>query len=180
MVQARRLVTEEQLYDWFDKAISDRRPRPDMILCAELEKQINRYTWYYRSPDGSRPDWKKNAEALGHGRWLIRHLQQIVPTSPPVSRNPLMPRLLGRCWFDRERTDRARECLANYHCDWNDRMGVFRETPVHDWSSDCADAMRTLAMGLRETAKPSYYEPKPPQPPLVYPPGSPRGMGWMR
>lgn len=64
--------------------------------------------------------------------------------------------LLGRCWFDRGRTERMRECLANYHREWKDKMGVFRETPVHDWSSDCADAMRTLAMGLRETEKPRY------------------------
>ena len=67
--------------------------------------------------------------------------------------------LLGRCWFDRARTEQARECLANYHRDWNHRMGVFRETPVHDWSSHCHDAMITLAMGLRETVKPRYRRP---------------------
>ena len=85
--------------------------------------------------------------------------------------------LLGRCWFDRVRTERSRECLANYHRDWNDRMGVFRETPVHDWSSHCADAMRTLAMGLRETAKPHYPEYVPKRPPRRYAPG---GHSWMR
>jgi hypothetical protein len=29
-------------------------------------------------------------------------------------------------------------------------MGVFKDAPVHDWSSHAADAVRTLAMGLRE------------------------------
>jgi hypothetical protein len=29
-------------------------------------------------------------------------------------------------------------------------MGVFKDAPVHDWSSHAADAARTLAMGLRE------------------------------
>jgi hypothetical protein len=58
--------------------------------------------------------------------------------------------LLPRCWFDRRLTDRLRECLSHYHRDFNDRMGVFKEAPVHDWSSHSADAFRTLAMGLRE------------------------------
>ena len=58
--------------------------------------------------------------------------------------------LLGRTWMDRTRTARLRECLANYHRDFNDRLGVFRSEPVHDWSSHGADAVRTLAMGLRE------------------------------
>lgn len=58
--------------------------------------------------------------------------------------------LLGRCWFDRDKTVRGRECLAHYRRDFNDKMGVFKDAPIHDWSSHCADAARTLAMGLRE------------------------------
>ena len=58
--------------------------------------------------------------------------------------------LLPRCWFDRVRTERLRECLVHYHRDFNDRMGVFKDAPIHDWSSHAADAARTLAMGLRE------------------------------
>jgi hypothetical protein len=61
--------------------------------------------------------------------------------------------LLARCWFDRARTERLRECLAYYHRDYNDKMGVYRDAPVHDWSSHAADAARTLAMGLRETTQ---------------------------
>jgi hypothetical protein len=61
--------------------------------------------------------------------------------------------LLARCWFDLVRTERLRECLAHYHRDYNDKMGVFRSAPVHDWSSHAADAARCLAMGLRETVR---------------------------
>jgi len=62
--------------------------------------------------------------------------------------------LLGRCWFDRERTERGRECLAHYRRDFNDRLGIYKDVPVHDWSSHGADAFRCLAMGLRETVAP--------------------------
>lgn len=67
--------------------------------------------------------------------------------------------LLGRTWMDRAKTARLRECMANYHRDFNDRLGVFRSEPVHDWSSHACDSVRTLAMGLRET-KPEV-KPKP-------------------
>jgi hypothetical protein len=30
-------------------------------------------------------------------------------------------------------------------------MGVFKDAPIHDWSSHSSDACRALAMGLRET-----------------------------
>jgi hypothetical protein len=58
--------------------------------------------------------------------------------------------LLPRCWLDRVKTERMRECMVYYHRDYNDKMGVFKDAPVHDWSSHCADAVRTLAMGLRD------------------------------
>ena len=58
--------------------------------------------------------------------------------------------LLPRCWFDRSKTERLRECLAHYHRDFNDRLGVFKDAPIHDCSSHASDAARTLAMGLRE------------------------------
>jgi hypothetical protein len=58
--------------------------------------------------------------------------------------------LLPRCWMDRQRTERLRECMVYYHRDFNDRLGVFKDAPIHDWSSHCCDAVRTLAMGLKE------------------------------
>jgi hypothetical protein len=45
--------------------------------------------------------------------------------------------LMARCWFDRVTTRRGRECLAHYHREYNDKAGIFRDTPKHDWSSHC-------------------------------------------
>jgi hypothetical protein len=76
--------------------------------------------------------------------------------------------LLSRCWFDRARTERARECLAHYHRDFNDKMGVFRDAPIHDWSSHCADSLRTLAMGIQDAVR-LPIAPKPQQVTRDYP-----------
>ncbi len=81
--------------------------------------------------------------------------------------------LLPRCWFDRVKSERLRECLAHYHRDYNDKMGVFKDAPVHDWSSHAADAGRTLAMGLREV------QPKPAAVVAPYRRAAPGSNVWM-
>ncbi len=59
-----------------------------------------------------------------------------------------MRNLIPRSWFDANKCERGLECLRNYKREWNDRMGVFKPGPLHDWASDGADAARTGAMGL--------------------------------
>jgi hypothetical protein len=58
--------------------------------------------------------------------------------------------LLPRCWFDAEKCARGLEALRHYRCEWDERRQVFGDRPLHDWSSHAADALRYLAMGLRE------------------------------
>lgn len=70
--------------------------------------------------------------------------------------------LLPRCWFDETRCKPGLEALQHYRKDYNQRLGEFKASPVHDWASHGADAFRYLAMGLQEPrelekpAPPSY------------------------
>ena len=66
----------------------------------------------------------------------------------------------NRLWFDEARCERGLDCLANYRRDFNDRLGEFKSTPVHDWSSHGADALRYLILGTRDSKKAT---------PIVYP-----------
>ena len=54
--------------------------------------------------------------------------------------------LWPRCWFDEIKTRPLVEALQHYRRDYNSRLGEFRSTPVHDWSSHAADAFRGLAV----------------------------------
>ncbi len=54
--------------------------------------------------------------------------------------------LLPRCYFDREKCKAGLEALQHYRRDYNERLNEFKATPVHDWSSHAADAMRGLAV----------------------------------
>jgi hypothetical protein len=54
--------------------------------------------------------------------------------------------LLPRCWFDQRRTRALLEALQHYRRDYNTRLQEFKATPVHDWASHAADAVRGLAV----------------------------------
>ena len=60
---------------------------------------------------------------------------------------------LPSCWFaeadqeaeQRTGVDRLVDCLDNYRKEWDDKMGVYKSTPRHDWASHGAKAFETLA-----------------------------------
>jgi len=62
--------------------------------------------------------------------------------------------LLPRCRFDGDRCKPGLEALQGYRRDYNTRLGEFKATPVHDWASHGADALRYLAVSLTEKAAP--------------------------
>jgi phage terminase large subunit len=55
--------------------------------------------------------------------------------------------LLGHVWIDETRCARGIVCLESYRKEWDDKLGVFRDKPLHDWASHGADALMTLARG---------------------------------
>jgi len=70
-------------------------------------------------------------------------------------------RLFSRFWFDEKRCRKGVECISQYRYEYDEKKGVFRDNPLHDWASHCADALRQLAMGWQEvlTQKERSYEP---------------------
>lgn len=54
--------------------------------------------------------------------------------------------LLSRCYFDEKNCARGIDALKGYRKKWNEKMMVYEETPVHDWTSHGTDAFQTLAL----------------------------------
>ncbi len=50
--------------------------------------------------------------------------------------------LLPRCWFDADKCERGIEALRQYRADYDERLGTFKRTPLHNWCSHAADAFR--------------------------------------
>ncbi len=54
--------------------------------------------------------------------------------------------MLGYCWFDEAKCAAGLRALANYRKDFNEKLGVFRDSPRHDDCSHGADSFRTGAV----------------------------------
>ncbi len=61
--------------------------------------------------------------------------------------------LFSRLWFDAKKCAPGLEALQGYHWDYNKRMDEIKESPVHDWTSHAADAMRYLAISVKQPIK---------------------------
>ena len=59
-------------------------------------------------------------------------------------------RLFARCWFDEARCENGIAALASYHREWSDKKQVYNDNPVHDWSSNSADAFRQMAQAWND------------------------------
>ena len=60
--------------------------------------------------------------------------------------------ILNRCWFDEQKCSQGIKCLESYKKEWNERYGCWASQPLHNWASHCADAFRTLGLGLGQLA----------------------------
>src|SRR5271170_20368 len=56
---------------------------------------------------------------------------------------------LPRCWVDEVKCKKLIRCLENYRKKFNEKMNVYSNIPLHDWSSHGADAMRYLSLGVQ-------------------------------
>jgi phage terminase large subunit len=59
-------------------------------------------------------------------------------------------KIFPRLYIDDTRAEHGLNCLASYQYEWDDKKGVFKDQPLHDWASHGADALQTLALGWNE------------------------------
>lgn len=95
-----------------------------------------------------------NVRELGSGRSRIETAESHgikFETAPnvPIEDGIHAARLIfKRCWFDAEKCAAGLDALTHYRRDFNQRLGEFKATPIHDWSSHGADAFRYMALSL--------------------------------
>ena len=58
--------------------------------------------------------------------------------------------ILPRCYIDGEHCKKLIDALRHYHRKYNDKVRVFGNKPVHDWSSHACDSFRYMAIAIDE------------------------------
>ena len=80
--------------------------------------------------------------------------------------------LFPRLWIDETHCQQFLDAIAQYRQEWDDKKGMFRDLPLHDWTSHPADMYRYAAVVEEQM---TTAAPKATQPPVRPPTGS---MAW--
>ena len=92
---------------------------------------------------------------LGSGKSRIQILREmglrnlkVVGKLPKDQQIEAARLLLPKCWFNEDTTLEGRKALRNYTFSFDQKRKVFSLSPLHDHSSNFADAFQILAVGL--------------------------------
>jgi hypothetical protein len=61
-------------------------------------------------------------------------------------------RRLNTVWIDKDKAGKAFDALSQYRKEFNEKMGVYKNKPLHDWTSHYSDAFRYWAVSEEEYA----------------------------
>lgn len=63
-------------------------------------------------------------------------------------------KLFPRLWIDPDRCGKGWEALKKYRREYDANNEIFKDHPVHDWTSNYADALQQLGMSWKDEVKP--------------------------
>ncbi len=70
----------------------------------------------------------------------------VVPNLPISEGIELARGLFPKLWIDAKRCNYFIKAAENYHKHYNEKLNVYSDKPVHDWSSHCMDSYRMMAI----------------------------------
>lgn len=86
-------------------------------------------------------------------RDLGLHDIRVAPKVPIIDGIERVRSLFSRFYFDEEKTNNLVTALGSYRKEWDDKLGVFKDSPRHDKHSHYADALRMLGVSWQDAYK---------------------------
>ena len=126
------------------------RAKPYLYDHSTLQPPLTRHPWeVHYGPH----DLENHEYSTGKTRWT--YAQQhglrftVLPRGPLEDGIAAARALLHRAVFDEYHCREGLEALRAYRRAWDETQQVFANHPLHDWSSNGADAFRYAAVGLQ-------------------------------
>ena len=125
----------------FDKWIKELREKPYMYGINSMPHDFKKRDW----KDGS------SAQSVADG---FNFPTEITPDISRQQGIDSAKQFLPRCRFNTDSPDvhRGVDCLYNYRREYNDKLRIFMDRPLHDWAADGADAFRYMSIAF-----PQFY-----------------------
>jgi hypothetical protein len=115
-----------------------------------IQEKATKYGFTYGSHnvphDGNH---RNNGEYVETRVEILRRLgidTNVVPMASIADGIESVRSMFPRLWIDSDKCVYLIKCLEAYHKQFNERLNVYSERPVHDWSSHSADAVRYLGI----------------------------------
>lgn len=159
-----------QMIDYHQGIESDGIPQ----VIAELKKRP--YVWgkHFAPHDVRATDLStgktriETAQGLG---WAFEVVPEIGVDNGIEAGRLVFPRL----WIDERKCQLFIDAIGQYRQEWDEKKGMFRDLPLHDWTSHPADMYRYAAVVEDQMTNETYRPPVPTQP-VRSGPGSWMGM----
>lgn len=118
--------------------------------------EIRRFCARYNLPfkdhffphDGQKRDFNTGKNSLDFMREMGESAFIVPRPSSKENAIEAMRRRLYLCDFNKENTQRLIDCLSNYSKEFDDKMGTYKNRPVHNWASHGVDAFQTMTLAL--------------------------------
>lgn len=101
-------------------------------------------------------DIKVRELGTGKSRWETAYRMgirfDIAPKLEVIDGINAVRQILPICYFDEEKCATGIRALFEYTKEYDDKKGVYKNKPLHDWTSHWADALRTGSVAYRNKA----------------------------
>lgn len=77
--------------------------------------------------------------------------ESMIVTQKPFSKIAAinqMRKMLVRCRFNKQETSGLIDCLSNYEKEYDDKMQIYKDRPLHNWASHGVDAFQTMTLAI--------------------------------
>jgi hypothetical protein len=75
---------------------------------------------------------------------------QVAPNIPVDDGINAVRLMLSNAWFHKDKTDIGVRALRSYRKEFDEKRNMYKDKPLHDWSSHFSDAMRYAALSMRK------------------------------
>jgi len=100
-----------------------------------------------------------NGRSIVEQLWAFGIKGKIVPSLSLQDGIQAARMMLPRCYWDETNTAQGIECLRQYQREYDADRKVFKDKPLHNWTSHGADAFRMLAIAWRQITEAVVPEP---------------------
>lgn len=113
--------------------------------CAKLDLLLHSH---YIPHDGQKRDWNTGKNTVDFGREMGENFIVVPKPTSKINAINQMRHMMYRTKFNKVNTQRLMDCISNYSKVYDEKHNVYKDEPLHDWTSHGVDSFQTMTLAL--------------------------------